>query len=68
MSKPLSTYDVRVTERHIRKGILTQEELDAHLKALPDRIEAGVKMETGDELDPEEFQAPPEKPAAAKKK
>jgi hypothetical protein len=61
MSKPLSAFDVRVTERHIRKGILTQEELDAHLKSLPDRIEAGVKMETGEELDPEDFTAPDKK-------
>ena len=55
MSKPNSAFDVRVQERHLRKGLITQKELDERLTKLPDRISDAVKMETGEPLDPSQF-------------
>lgn len=48
-------FDVRVVERHLKKGIITQKELQQHLDSLPDTIDKGIKIGTGETLDPEEF-------------
>ena len=29
-------YDVRVTDRHIKEGVITKKDYDKHLKSLPD--------------------------------
>ena len=31
------TYDVRVIERNIRKGVITRKDVERYLKSLPDR-------------------------------
>ncbi len=43
-------YDRRTNERYVKKGILTQKDLDAHLKALPDDETAAsfVQMDVHD--------------------
>ncbi|MEE2959387.1 MAG: hypothetical protein VYA34_01490 [Myxococcota bacterium] len=42
-------YDVRLIERHMKEGILKQEELDAHLAKIPDS-ESKSSMVNVDEL------------------
>jgi hypothetical protein len=41
-------FDVRVRERLVKKGLLTEAEVDEHLNALPDRadnaVEVGIKQ------------------------
>lgn len=44
MSKIPNKFDVRVIERNLKKGIITQEELDQYLQSLPDVSEAAVPM------------------------
>jgi hypothetical protein len=56
MFKQISNFDVRVVERHIKKGIITDKDLKERIAALPDVIEKGVKIGTGETLDPEEFE------------
>jgi hypothetical protein len=55
MHKQVSNFDIRVVERHIKKGIITDKDLKDRIAALPDVIEKGVKIVTGEPLDPEEF-------------
>jgi hypothetical protein len=54
-NKPNSAFDVRVQERHLRKNVISQKELDDRLSKLPDRIGDAVKMDTGEPLDPSQF-------------
>jgi hypothetical protein len=48
--------DVRTVQRHIRKGLLTQEEYDSYLASLPDREETAdfVDYDTKFRLEAEE--------------
>jgi hypothetical protein len=55
MSNSTNRFDVRVQERLMKKGVLTEKELKDHIQNLPDVIEKGVKIGSGDELDAEEF-------------
>lgn len=57
MSKIPNRFDVRVIERNIKKGAISEDDLKAHLKALPDALEKGVKVGTNEELDADEFTA-----------
>ena len=36
------TFDSRIIERNIRKGIITRKDVDKHIKALPDRTDNAV--------------------------
>jgi len=38
-------FDKRVLERNLRKGLVTQKDLDSTLKALPDQAEAAAPIE-----------------------
>ena len=55
MFKEISNFDIRIVERHIKKGIITDKDLKERIAALPDVIEKGLKMGTGETLDPEDF-------------
>jgi hypothetical protein len=39
-------FDVRILERHVRKGLLSQKELEARLRALEDKTDAAAPLET----------------------
>ena len=36
MNEELRKFDKRVVERNLNKGLISQKDLDSHLKALPD--------------------------------
>jgi hypothetical protein len=57
MTNTINKFDVRVTERLIKKGALTEKELKGYIDALPDVIEKGIKIGSGDDLEAEEFTA-----------
>ncbi|HEY8270308.1 MAG TPA: hypothetical protein VIG33_05425 [Pseudobdellovibrionaceae bacterium] len=51
-------FDKRLTEWYINNGQLTKEELEAHLKTLPDmghNVELADSQDEADESDEEEF-------------
>jgi hypothetical protein len=39
-------FDVRILERNVRKGIVTEKDVEKHLKELADRTEASAPVET----------------------
>ena len=41
-------YDVRLMERHLRKGILTQKDIEKYMKSLPDRKD-NVATDSGED-------------------
>lgn len=45
MDKPESLFDVRVQRRNLARGVITQEELDAMLAALPDDADKALRSE-----------------------
>jgi hypothetical protein len=38
-------YDVRLIERHIRRGVVTREEVDARMQKLQDKADEGDAMD-----------------------
>lgn len=50
-------YDIRITEMHIRDGILSKEDYDKHLKNLPDAEEKGEVLVIEEDQVEEEVEA-----------
>ena len=60
------TFDVRILERNVRKGITTQKDAEKHLKDLADRTEASSLIEARLEHHAQDAVATPQQPAAHK--
>ena len=60
MDKPLIYFDNRIAERSVRKGDLTQEDLDSFISTLPDRVDDAEPLD----LEEEAKIAAPTPPAA----
>jgi hypothetical protein len=58
------TFDVRILERNVRKGITTQKDVEKHLKELSDRTEASALIEAKLEHHAQDAVATPQSPAA----
>ncbi len=41
-----SNFDVRLVRHQIRRGVVSQDDVDKHLNALPDDAEKGEETET----------------------
>lgn len=49
------TFDSRIIERNIRKGLITRKDVDKHIKALPDRTDhatwSSITDDSADDFD-----------------
>src|SRR4051812_43679050 len=71
MAEALEKLDLRTRNRYLRKGLLTQKELDHYLDALPDttdnseHIDYDHLFEEQDRMEREQAEAPPPPPPPA---
>jgi len=45
------TYDVRITDRHLKEGTITKKEFDKHIAGLPDVEDKGEPLVFDDEIE-----------------
>lgn len=55
MSKDEKLYDVRVAERYIKEGRLTQKNYEGYIKKLPDVSDKSEILNIDEEIDEEEI-------------
>ena len=55
MSKDEKLYDVRVAERYIKEGMLTQKKYESYIKKLPDVSDKSEILNIDEEIDQEEI-------------